>query len=299
MMVASVEDPAQRRLGIALVLASALAWSFGGIFAKLVSVDAWTAAVFRALAASAFLVIVLLVQYRGSILSVLLRSARAAPASILIGALSMVLLIGAFFNTSVANVIVIYATAPFWAAAMLWLMSRIVPGTRTIIASAMAMIGVVIVVAGGLAAASYIGDLLALAMTVTFIYAAIALRRAPSADATAVTLLSCLVCAAVCAPLATPSSVSSEDLLWLTLFGVMTSGIAYVCFMAGARLISTTEAGLLGVTEIALAPFWSFLILAEIPPGTTFLGGGLIVATVLWFLLGQEASSPNQSRDPA
>lgn len=299
MTAATVDQLARRRLGTMLVLASAIAWSFGGIFAKLVTVDAWTATLFRALAAAAFLVIVLLIQHRGEAGSVLIRSARAAPASILVGAVSMVLLVGAFFHTSVANVIVIYATAPFWSAAMLWLLYRTVPGTRTILASSVAVIGVIIVVAGGLAAASYLGDLLALAMTITFIYAAIALARAPEADATAVTLLSCLACAIACAPLASPMSLTGQDFLWLTLFGVMTSGIAYVCFMAGARLISTTEAGLLGVTEVALAPFWSYLILSEIPPATTFIGGALIVVTVLWFLLGPGTAQPKPSREAA
>lgn len=287
MMALALDAARQRRLGVLLIVASAVSWSFGGVFAKLVTVDAWTAAFYRALAAASFLAIVLVVQQRGRAIETLMVSARAAPQSILVGAVSMVILIGAFFGTTVANVTVIYATAPFWSAAMLWVLFAIRPNGRTLVASALALMGVAVVVGGGFDPTRFAGDLMALAMTATFIYAAIILKRSPEADSTAVTLLSCIACALIVAPFASFTSPSRLDFVWLTLFGVMTSGLAYLCFLSGARLISTTDAGLIGVIEVALAPFWSYVILSEVPPATTFIGGAVIIAVVVWFLRGQ------------
>ncbi len=284
---ANTAPAANRRLGILLVLISTLAWSFSGLFARLVSVDLWTATWFRAIVAAIFLACILLVQQRGRAPAALLHAVRAAPISIGLGGLSMVLLMAAFFTTSVANVVVIYATAPFWAALMTWLLYGTPISGRTMIAAAVALAGVATVVGGSIITNPGWGDLLAFGMTITFIGSAVLLGHSPDANSGAVTVWACILCIALIGPFATAAALTPMDMLWLGLFGICSSGLAYICFMAGTRLIPATEAGLIGVLEVPLAPLWMLLVLGEVPANTTLLGGALIVAAIVWHLVTQ------------
>jgi drug/metabolite transporter (DMT)-like permease len=272
---------ADARFGRILVLISAVAWSFSGLLARMVTVDVWTATWFRALVAAVFLAGLLAFEYRGNTIGTLWRSLKAAPLAILCGAASMVLLMAAYFGTSVANVVVIYATAPFWAALIGWLFygTRIDAGTA--LAAAAALVGVVTVVGGTALTQPAWGDLLAVAMTVTFIASSAMLGHAPAASSSAVTCIACVLTVLATTPLATPSALDGWNMFWLALFGLTTSGLAYVCFMAGARLIPTTEAGLIGVVEVPMAPLWTLLLLGEQPAAATIAGGGIILAAVL------------------
>jgi drug/metabolite transporter (DMT)-like permease len=289
-MTAATLSP--QRMGVLLVLNSALCWSFAGLFAKLVTTDPWTATCFRAIVAAAFLGLVFISRQGRNSADVLWRTVWAAPAAIITGAASMVVLIAAYYATTVANVSVIYATAPFWAAGLAWLLAGETPDRRTLIASAVALAGVVIVVGGSFRGANLAGDGLAVLMTVLFVLSSIYLRGAPLADTVAVSLSACILCALATAPLADMATLKPADMLWLTLFGITSSGIAYITFMAGARLISPTEAGLISAAEVPLAPLWVFLVLGEKPALTSYIGGAVVLAAVLGHLALQARSTP-------
>ena len=60
--------------------------------------------------------------------------------------------------------------------------------------------------------------------------------------------------------------------------------------MAGARLLPSAETALLSALETPVAPLLAFLFLDEIPPAETFMGGGLILAAILWAQWPRRAS---------
>ena len=47
------------------------------------------------------------------------------------------------------------------------------------------------------------------------------------------------------------------------------------------------EAGLIATIEIALAPFWVWLFFSEDPGAATILGGGIVVAAVIFQISGE------------
>jgi drug/metabolite transporter (DMT)-like permease len=70
------------------------------------------------------------------------------------------------------------------------------------------------------------------------------------------------------------------------LFGATASAFAYLLFLLGARHIPSGEAGLLGLLDTVLAPLWVWLAFAETPTNATLAGGGIVLASVVWYLAG-------------
>ena len=91
-----------------------------------------------------------------------------------------------------------------------------------------------------------------------------------------------------------PGTATGIDLVWLALFGALTMGLGMAMFTVGARRIPSAQAALLGALETPLAPLWVWLAFNEVPSVATFIGGGLILAALVWHfaheLRGQDAA---------
>jgi drug/metabolite transporter (DMT)-like permease len=154
-----------RASGVMLVLISAFVFSSAGIFTKSVDTDAWGVIFWRGLSAALFTVIYCMI--RGTFKKELSKFGIPAFFAALFMAAGTSAFIPAFKLTSIANVALIWAAAPLIAALMAWLALREKPKSRIIIASALAMIGVGILVNGSIGNAESIkGDMLVLIMTV-------------------------------------------------------------------------------------------------------------------------------------
>jgi len=277
-------------LGVALVAASALAWSVSGIFARLVSVDVWTAVCLRSAIGSVYMLAGLLVVHRRRSLAAFLSIGWEGLWVALCGAVSMVAFIGAFFYTSVANVSVIYATTPFLAAGLGWFVLREPVARRTLLAAAVALIGVTIMVSGSFAAGHLLGDGLALVMAVSFALMAVAMRARPKLEMLPTNLIVCLLAAAFAFPLASPSRAGPLDFAALAGFAFTSIALGFFLFLAGARRIPAATAGLITTLEVILSPLWVYLIFGENPGAAAILGGAIVFVAVVGHILADRLS---------
>jgi drug/metabolite transporter (DMT)-like permease len=71
----------------------------------------------------------------------------------------------------------------------------------------------------------------------------------------------------------------------LALFGITTTGLAYLLFLIGGRHIPSSEAGLVGLLDVVLGPLWVWLAFAEDPGQPALIGGGLVLGSLVWYLL--------------
>jgi drug/metabolite transporter (DMT)-like permease len=167
----------------------------------------------------------------------------------------------------VANVTVIYAMSPLMAA----LLARFLIGdllvARTMVAFAVAMVGVVIMVGGSIGTDRLLGDLLALLMSAAFAVVIVEMRRKPEIDNVASSFLSSTLMAALLLPLATLSDITAQDAIVLFLFGFTSNVLGFFMFVAGVRRMPPAEAGLIATVEIVLAPLWVWLLFSENPGG--------------------------------
>jgi len=275
-----IENASKSIVGIILVVGSALAFSLAGALTKLISTDAWTISCWRGLIGGLLITgYVALTHQRG---------ASANPFRLgwkgwllaTVGSMSSLAFIFAFKLTFIANVAIIYATVPFMAAALGWLLVGEKTNFRTTVSAALCVVGVVIVVQGGFGSGSLMGDGVALLMTAgNAIYMVLirVFRETPVVFAGAVSALQLFVIGWI---VGEPMSVSSADGWLLLTFGTAFA-VAVILWTEGTRLIPAAEAGLLGTVETPFAIILAWIILSELPPMATLIGGAIVLATVI------------------
>lgn len=269
----------QRAQGVLLIVLSALVFSSAGIFAKGVQTDAWGIIFWRGLAAAGFTVFYLIL--RGDLRREIAAFGGPALAVTVISSLGTAAFIPAFKLTSVANVVLIYAAAPFVAAVLSWAFIAEPPTRRILISSVIAFGGVCLIVGGSVGSGSLAGDALALWMTLMMAGIMVIYRRYPNTTAALPAALSSVLLLPVALIFGSPMAATSADMPLLILFGLVFA-VASVTLAEGARRLPAPETALLSALETPLAPLLALLILSEIPASTTMAGGGVILAAVLW-----------------
>ena len=155
-------------------------------------------------------------------------------------------------------------------------------GPRTLMASGLALAGVVIMVAAGLGAGRLLGEALSALMTLSFAGMVVLQRRQPLASMIVVNALGALAAGLFGLANSPHPPLSLYDLSVLSVFGLTTIGLAFVLFMEGAKLIPSAEAGLISLLDVVLGPIWVFLAFGENPGAATILGGAFVLAAALW-----------------
>jgi drug/metabolite transporter (DMT)-like permease len=280
------------RIGFALVTASAVAWSTAGLFTRLIHADSWTMLAWRGILGALGLALVLTVMPRQASWRALRNLGWLGWLFVVQSSAGMIFFLTALRHTSVAHVAVIYATVPFLAAVLSWLAIRERPGTGAVAASAVALVGVVIMVGFG-RDGSLSGDLLALGMTLSMAVAMVVARHFPAMPFLPAACMSALLSGVISLPFGAPLSVSAHDFMLLLLFGLTTFAIGLPLFTLGARLLPAIDTALIGSLDAPLAPLWVWLAFAETPSAGTLLGGSIVLAAVAMHLvLGSAAALP-------
>lgn len=267
-------------LGIFLVVASALVFSFAGVLTKSITADAWTIACWRGLLGGALIAAYVAWLERAKPLRERFRLGWQGWLLAGVGSLASLAFIFAFKLTYVANVAVVYATAPFMAAGLsFWLLGE-KPRFRTAVAAVFSLLGVAVIVAGAIGSGSLAGDVVALMMTfgnALYMVLIRVIRDSPVVLAGGVSALQLFFVAWF---LVDPLAVSPRDAVFLSFFG-LSFALAVVLWTEGTKLIPAAEAGLLGSAETPFAALLAWLLLAELPPPASYIGGGIVLAAVL------------------
>jgi len=290
--------PASRR-GALLVACAAVCWSSGGLIARLVTTSPWTTSLWRSLFASLFLVVVLWIARRRSILAQWRDGGRPVVAVAVCMALASTCFLFSLAHTSVANTLILISTGPYVAGLLgwLWLGERVAP--RTWLTMGVALAGAVIMVSDSYSRGTIVGDLLALVMATSFAIATVLVRRYPETPMAPASALATTLTALVALPFSEPLETGPRDLALLALFGVGNYGTGFLLFMAGARSIPAAQSALVGMLETVLGPLWVWLVLNERPAAATLTGGALILAALLVNTLLDGVTRETARRCPA
>lgn len=268
-------------LGGLLIVISAVAFSLAGFFTRLIPLDAWTLLFWRGIYGGLFIAVAIVWLHGRDTLAAI----RAiGPAGLLVAACSTVAticFINALQRTSVADVMVINATIPFFAAAIAWLWTGERESPITLAASAAAVLGVALTFDGALPAGRLFGNLLALIMTILIATMMVIIRKRRDTPMLPAACLSAFALAPGVAPFATPSAGFGDNFIYLVLFGAAQFGVGLLLLTLGTRLISATRSGLIGTLETPLAPFWVWVGFGETPSLMTCVGGGVVMAAVV------------------
>ncbi len=274
------DDRDQHRLGILLTTASAVAYSTAGFFTRLIHLDVWTLLFWRGIFAGLFIAFFMVWQNRRDTLAGVRAIGGPGLVAASLSTLATIFFINAFRRTSVADVTVIWATAPFVTAALGWLWIGQKESWMTFLASAAALLGVIVMVGGAVTEGHLVGDLLALGMTLCMAIMMIIIRKHRETPMLPAACLSAFLSSLVVWPLASPGTVGPRNVAYLMLFGTTQFGLGLLLLTLGTRLISATESALVSALETPLAPVWVWLAFNEVPSLATFTGGAIVMAAV-------------------
>ncbi|MEM8977074.1 MAG: EamA family transporter, partial [Pseudomonadota bacterium] len=189
-------------------------------------------------------------------------------------------LIPAFKLTTVANVALIYAAAPFLAAAMAWVAIGERVSKLTAFGAGGALLGVGIIVWGSIGQVNLMGDALALAMTLAMSIIMVIYRVRPDTPSAGPSVLQSVLLFPFAIAFGAPFSIAPVEMAILAGFGVF-HAIASVTLAEGAKRVPAGQTAIIGALETPLAPFLALLILREVPSQITLIGGAIVLTAVL------------------
>lgn len=274
-------------LGLLLVFLAFVAFSTGGVILRMIETgDGWAILFWRSIPWLLSIAIYLGWRNGGAIIGPV---RTAGPTAFLVGVCVTGAASGYIFgvqHTSVANVVFTFAATPFIAGLLGWLVlgERVAP--RTMLAIGAALAGVLVMVGDGLEGGGWLGNLFALAAACSFATMLVLLRRAGQTDMLPGSLWGAIVSITVGALLAGDLALGTGDLIWCAAFGTVNMTLGLVLLTQGARYLLAAESALLSLTESVLAPLWVWLAFAETPGPLTLVGGAVVLAAVVWQVVG-------------
>ncbi len=261
------------------VLAAAVFWSFGGLFAKSLSLDPLTIAFYRGLFAG--LVLLPLVP----------RSRRVLRPSLIPLVINFGVMTGMYLaamkTTTAANAIFLQCTSTLWTIPLGFLFLGDRPDRRAVAGIALASIGIGAIVFYGYDGRPNegLGIALGLLSGIGYAIAAVGLRGLRELDPiwlSAVNNLGGSLTLGLWLVLTRGSIIvpSVPHTLMLVAFGVVQMAIPYALFARGLREINASEASLIGLLEPTLNPLWVVLFNGERPAPATLVGGLFLLSGV-------------------
>ena len=292
----------ENRFGFALVLASAIVWSFGGALKYFITTgESWTIVFWRSVWAALFLLAFMLVRKgRRGTLKLFADMGLPGICVAICFAIASTCFIVALSHTTVANILLMQAGVPLIAALIIWILFRERVALPTWIAIAFVIMGVAVMVSGSFTGkVSPIGDTLSVMIAFAFACATVITRRYAHVRMVPAVCLGTVMSACVSGVLVSNFIVTLPDMGILMVFGSLNLGVGLALFASGVRLIPSALAALLGTTETVSGPIWMWLIHNEIPTIRT-MTGGLIVLTALlshigWSIYCQKSTIVNKT----
>ena len=259
--------------GILAVFLTAILWSSGGLFIKLISLDSMELSFFRCAIAA----VVFALMFRKRILKLnslaLLNS--FAYAAVLI------LFVLATKTTKAANAIFLQSTAPIYVLIFEPLLTKTKWERINIITIVVCFLGMILFFMGDLTPGDIKGNIAALLAGVAFAAFFLGMKKNEPQYGESSIFYGNVIVALICIPFITDmNSISVQDFAMVSFLGVFQIAFAYALFSYGLKRIIAVEASIISMFEPVLNPIWVFIGYGEVPSFYAIIGGIIIMAAI-------------------
>lgn len=259
--------------GLIAVFVAAILWSTGGLFIKLISLDAMELSFFRCVFAAAVFAVI----FRKG---VLLANGFAFINAILYAGV-LILFVLATKTTTAANAIFLQYTAPIYILIFEPLINKTHFEKLNLVTIIICFGGMILFFMGELSPGHLEGNIFALLSGLAFASFMIGMRKNKAEHQFSSIFYGNVLVALICVPFILDIQQLSFSDLWMVAFlGIFQIGIAYAIFVYGLKRVYAIEASLIGMIEPVLNPVWVFLGYGETPSVMAIIGGLIIVATI-------------------
>ena len=194
---------------------------------------------------------------------------------------SNIFFITAVKTTTVANVVIIFSTAALFSALFAYLFYREKISKNIIYASFFMFIGLFIIFNDKLEIGSIKGNIYALLCTAFFATSYVILSKYKEMNRVILTAFSGISLSCISIFFCENLAIDLKTLTIVMTMGLLISPISRVLIGNGAIYISASEVSLLMIIETMMAPVWVWIFLNEIPSSYTFIGGSIIITTLI------------------
>ncbi|XXK30505.1 DMT family transporter [Rhodobacteraceae bacterium nBUS_24] len=272
--------------GLLFVFMAGVLWSTVGLGIRLIQeANVWQILFYRSISLSTFLFFVILIRSRENPLKLVVRA--GAPA-VVAGLSLMAAYSGGIYaiqSTSVANAMLLFASAPFFAAVLGSYVLKERVSAVTWVSIGIALFGITVMVSDLTGGPEWSGSLAALGSAIGFSIFTVSLRWGKSNDMLPAVFLSGLfsiiITATICINLALPLVLSVNDISISFGMGVFQVGAGLVFYTLGSKTLPAAELTLLSLAEVLLGPFWVWLFLGEMASSATALGGAILLFAIV------------------
>ena len=285
--VATAENPTTLTYfqGVLLVLMAGVFWSTMGLGIRNIDeANVWQILFYRSTSLSIFLFVLISFRSRFKPIKTIKRSGIAG----VVGGFALVVAFsGGIYSiqtTTVANASFLFASAPFFAAILGWLILRESVRHSTWIATIVAMVGIAVMVIDGISIGQMVGNVSALAAALGFAIFTIALRWKKLEDMLPAVFLAgifaMVISATICLANDYSLVLSSNDASIAIAMGVFQVGAGLAIYTFGSKVVPAAELALLSMTEVLLSPIWVWIFLGETASIYTLFGGAILLLAI-------------------
>lgn len=195
--------------------------------------------------------------------------------------ISNIFFIASLKNTTVANAVLIFSTAPILASCYMYLLFKEKSSKNIYVSSFFILIGLSITFLSDLEFGQFLGNIYAAICISLFSLAFVLLSRYKEINTLAVISFSSVVSAFMALILDTNIAIDTNNLYIVLVAGLIVSPLAKYLMGIGTKIIPASEVSLLMIIETVMAPIWVWIFLNEIPNNHTLMGGIIILVTLV------------------
>lgn len=280
------------RLGLAFTLAGAALFVPDALLVRLMAADVMDVAVWRGLIGGVVTLVATALFAPQAFPT--WRELFSWPSLLLIASqgLGSFLYLLALGHTSVANTMLLYASSPFLAALLAFLVLNERIPRMTLLCMSAVFAGVVIIASGSLGGGRLLGDSLALINAGAAAAYYVILRHTASRSLIVPAALGYLATAALAYPFAPHQPFDAQQMALVTLNGAIVLAAGCALQMIGPRHLPAAEVSMITMLEIVASPLLVWAVVGEAPPAVSLAGGAVILAALVMhgiWRLGQES----------
>lgn len=264
-----------------MIVSATIVSTAGLIFRSLENIDAFGVVFFRGLALSFVMLIVLNAFYRQRVFLTIWSVGRQGVLGALFFTGAQTFYVFAFSNTTVANTTFTIALAPFITALLAFIVIRERIERTTLLAMAIACLGVVAIIVTDVSSEGLLGVFFALMTAFCFSCFAVTLRRNKHVEMLPVLLLTGIFSMIVGLVFGQWDVIPQiYDIALCFIWGGVLQGFGQSLLVLSTRVLKAAEIPLIMLLEFSLGPIWVWMFFEEIISLGTLFGGGLIFLSV-------------------
>lgn len=259
--------------GIVAVFLTAILWSSGGLFIKLISLDSMELSFFRCAIAA----VVFALMFRKRILKL----NRLALLNSFAYSAVLILFVIATKTTTAANAIFLQSTAPIYVLIFEPLLTKTKWERINIVTILVCFLGMILFFMGDLTPGDIKGNIAALLAGVGFAAFFLGMKKNEPQYGESSIFYGNVIVALICIPfIIGMNSISVQDFAMVSFLGVFQIAFAYALFSYGLKRIIAVEASIISMFEPVLNPIWVFIGYGEVPSFYAIIGGIIIITAI-------------------